>query len=319
MSELKPVLRLAGWLIRALALAGWCLLAACQPVRFEASTNIPEPLIVKIPVVAGLHIPEEFTSYVHKEERWGTDWEVTLGPAQTEGIKRLMNAMFERVVVLDSIMGATSVDPAIRGVLEPAVEQYSFVTPTDASAPFYAVSIKYRVDLYTADGKLVESWPFTGYGSVPDSGFGAEDPLRQATAAAMRDAGAKLAVEFREQAMVRGLLPAEPAADSAEEGAGAAGGAGGSSELESTPTEEVPASGPEGGEAEPEALDEQSPPQSDEQETGGQDAPEEEAAPDLPESQPERSHEGSVPLQDPGDDGPADEETGAQSDPGEGS
>jgi len=316
MSESKPGARPARWRNRALALCGSCLLAACQPVRFEASTNIPEPLIVKIPVVAGLHIPEEFTNYVHKEERWGTDWEVTLGPAQTEGIKRLMNAMFERVVVLDSIMGATSVDPAIRGVLEPAVEQYSFVTPRDASAPFYAVSIKYRVDLYTADGKLVESWPFTGYGSVPDSGFGGEDPLRRATAAAMRDAGAKLAVEFREQAMVRGLLPAEPGTSSAMDDADAATGAGGSSGLEAAPTEEAPASGEEGGPAESERIDEQPAQPSNEPQASERDAPEEAAAPGSAESQGDLSQEPAGPPQEPGDESD-DPEPGVQPEPRE--
>jgi len=192
---------------RLVALASVLLpLLACQPVRFEATTNIPRPLLTPIPVTIGLYLPEEFKKYVHQEERWSVDWEVDLGTAQTDGITRLVTAMFERVVVLDSIMGAVA-DPQIRAVLEPELEQYSFVTPRDAGAQFYAVSLKYRVGLYTPDGKLVESWPFTGYGSVEASGFGGEDPLRRATAMAMRDAGAKLAVEFRQQAMVRGLLP----------------------------------------------------------------------------------------------------------------
>lgn len=183
-----------------------CAITGCQPVRFEATTNIPRPLLTPIPVTIGLYLPEEFRNYVHKEERWSVEWQVDLGKAQTAGIERLVNAMFERVVVLDSIMGAVA-DPEIRAVIEPQLEQYSFVTPRDAGAQFYAVSLKYRVGLYAPDGKLVESWPFTGYGSVEASGFGGEDPLRRATSLAMRDAGAKLAVEFRQQAMVRGLLP----------------------------------------------------------------------------------------------------------------
>lgn len=183
-----------------------CTTAACHPVRFAATTNIPRPLLTPIPVTIGLYLPEEFRTYVHKEERWSVEWEIELGKAQTDGIQRLVNAMFERVVVLDSIMGAVA-DPQVRAVLEPELEQYSFVTPRDAGAEFYAVSLKYRVGLYSPDGKLVESWPFTGYGSVEASGFGGEDPLRRATSLAMRDAGAKLAVEFRQQAMVRGLLP----------------------------------------------------------------------------------------------------------------
>jgi hypothetical protein len=94
------------------------------------------------------------------------------------------------------------------------VEEYAFVTPRDAGSPFFAVSIKYRMNVYSPDGKLADSWGFTGYGTSPSSGLSTADPLAAATALAMRDAGAKLAVEFREQAIVRGLLPASPTADS---------------------------------------------------------------------------------------------------------
>ena len=70
------------------------------------------------------------------------------------------------------------------------------------------MSIKYRVNIYLPDGKLADSWGFTGYGTAPAEGLSSAPPLQTATALAMRDAGAKLAVEFREQATVRGLLPA---------------------------------------------------------------------------------------------------------------
>ena len=82
------------------------------------------------------------------------------------------------------------------------------MTPRDAGSPFFAVSIKYRVNVYLPDGKLADSWGFTGYGTSPAQGLSSTAPLAAATALAMRDAGAKLAVEFREQAIVRGLLPA---------------------------------------------------------------------------------------------------------------
>ncbi len=187
------------------------LLAAvsgCSTLRLEAQPNIPQPVIVKIPVSVALFIPIEFSSYVFKGERYGFNWEVALGAAQSEGVSRLMNAMFEKVVAVDNIAGAQQMDSGIRAILEPTVEDFSFVTPRDAGTQFYAVSIKYRVSVYTPDGRLAESWPFTGYGIVPASGMSAEKPLARATALAMRDAGAKLVVEFREQAIIRGLLPA---------------------------------------------------------------------------------------------------------------
>ncbi len=189
------------------------LLAGCGPVKLIASTNIPPPLVVKIPIGVALFVPAEFATYVHKEERWSTKWHVELGKAQADGITRLMNAMFERVVPVDSVNAGTQVPGGVAAILEPSIEEYAFVTPRDAGSPFYAVSIKYRVNVYLPDGKLADSWGFTGYGTSPSQGLSSEAPLSAATALAMRDAGAKLAVEFREQAVMRGLLPESATAD----------------------------------------------------------------------------------------------------------
>lgn len=190
------------------------LLAGCGPVKLVANTNIPPPLVVKIPIAVALFMPTEFSNYVHKEERWSTKWHVDLGKAQTEGISRLMAAMFERVVPVESVNAGTQVPGGVAAILEPSIEEYAFVTPRDAGSPFYAVSIKYRVNVYLPDGKLADSWGFTGYGTSPSQGLSSEAPLSTATALAMRDAGAKLAVEFREQAVMRGLLPESATADS---------------------------------------------------------------------------------------------------------
>lgn len=193
--------------------AALVMLAGCGPVKLVASTNIPPPLVVKIPIGVALFLPPEFSGYVHQEERWSTDWHVDLGKAQTEGLTRLFNAMFERVVTVDSVNAGTQVPGGVAAILEPSIEEYAFVTPRDAGSPFYAVSIKYRVNVYLPDGKLADSWGFTGYGTSPSQGLSSQTPLSTATALAMRDAGAKLAVEFREQAVMRGLLPESASAD----------------------------------------------------------------------------------------------------------
>jgi hypothetical protein len=209
----SPIHKLRAPLL-ALAALALVALAGCGPVKLIANTNIPTPLVVKIPIAVALFIPKEFSTYVHNEERWSTDWHVELGKAQTDGITRLMNAMFERVVTVDSVgAGQAHADSGVRAILEPSVEEFAFVTPRDAGSPFFAVSIKYRVNVYLPNGKLADSWGFTGYGTAPAEGLSSAPPLQAATALAMRDAGAKLAVEFREQAIVRGLLPEGATAD----------------------------------------------------------------------------------------------------------
>jgi hypothetical protein len=194
--------RATGWIVAIAAL----LLAGCGPVKLVATTNIPPPLVVKIPVSVALFVPREFADYAHDEERAGTDWHIEIGKAQTDGLSRLLNAMFARVVRIDNLNAGASAGPDIRAILEPSVEEYAFVTPRDAGSPFFAVSIKYRINVYTPDGRLADSWGFTGYGTAPSQGITSDAPLTKATALAMRDAGAKLATEFREQAIVRGLI-----------------------------------------------------------------------------------------------------------------
>jgi hypothetical protein len=162
----------------------------------------------------------EFREKVYREEREGADVAIALGKAQSEGFMRLMDAMFLRAVPVTSTDAGARTDREIRGVLEPVLEDVAFVTPTDSGADVYAVSLRYRVNGYKPDGQFTDSWTFTGYGAAAVGnmlGIGTE-ALQKATQLAMRDVGARLATELREQAIVRGLLSADaskPAADEA--------------------------------------------------------------------------------------------------------
>lgn len=194
------------------ALAGVACLAVsgCGPTRIMARADIPPPLVEPAPVTVALHVPAEFVQYTHKESRKVSGkWEFMLGKAQSESFDKLLNAMFLHVVRVDSVENAAA-NPGIRAILEPSIDEYSFVTPQDAGGPFYAVSIKYRMSIYAPDGKLADSWAFTGYGTAISKGVNSEEPLENATALAIRDAGAKLATEFREQEVMKELLSTDP-------------------------------------------------------------------------------------------------------------
>jgi len=214
-SGAAPRLRWACWPLLV-------LLAGCGTTEFEARPAIPTPLVEKIPVVVGVYMAPEFSEKVYREEREGSDVAIALGKAQAEGFMRLMGAMFLRAVPVTSTDAGARTDPEIRGVLEPVLEDVAFVTPTDSGADVYAVSLKYRVNGYKPDGQFTDSWTFTGYGAAAVGnmlGIGT-DALQQATQLAMRDAGARLATELREQAIVRGLLPADSSVPEAEEAPG---------------------------------------------------------------------------------------------------
>ena len=94
-----------------------------------------------------------------------------LGKAQAAGFMRILNAMFNRVVPVASPRDAAATDAEIRGVLEPVLEDYAFVTPADSGTSTYAASLRYTIRLYSPQGELTESWTFTGYGAQSASQF----------------------------------------------------------------------------------------------------------------------------------------------------
>ncbi len=199
--------------LRWAALAALALLAACGTTEFESKPVIPGPLVEKIPVVVGVHIPAEFREQVHREKRNGANFAISLGAGQAAGFERLLEAMFIRTVPVPAADAGVRTDPEIRGVLEPVLEEFAFITPVEAGDNLYAVSLKYRINGYTPSGELIDSWRFTGYGTQMAGSLGTKgkEALQQATSLAIRDAAAKLATELRDQAVIRGLLPGEAA------------------------------------------------------------------------------------------------------------
>jgi hypothetical protein len=191
---------------RVLVLAAALALPACTAVRLEPKEPLPPPLIDRLPAAVAVSYPQEFREFVHKEQRQGVDYEAVLGPAHVDRFGALLQAMFERVVPVDEPQAAAALEPPVRLVVEPRFEEYAFLTPSDLAGDYYTVTIRYRVDVYTPAGERVDAYVFTGFGRERTGTFSGTEPLARATQRAMRDAGAKFAIEFTEQASVRKLL-----------------------------------------------------------------------------------------------------------------
>ena len=189
-----------------LALLAAAALAGCGGVRVTAENAMPRPLVEELPLNAGLYYSAEFRNYTASEERFKTKWQVVLGPAHVAAIERLAKAMFASVTPVADL--AKLPTPPLDVVLEPRFEEYSFLTPRDAGAELYAVTIKYRINLYDGAGHPIDSLVLTGFGNETADSLSSSKPLAVATRKAMRDAGAKFTAEFPEQPVVRKLVPA---------------------------------------------------------------------------------------------------------------
>jgi hypothetical protein len=188
------------------------LLSGCTATKLTTQAQLPPPLIDKLPVRVGVHYSREFAEYVHKETRSQIDYEVTLGPAHVTNLNWLLGAMFAELVEVEDPSAVGDIRPPLLFVLEPKFEEFSFLTPKDVAGEAFVVTIRYLLTLYDGSGGRVDSFTYTGYGREKARTLASKEPLAIATQRAMRDAGAKVAVELTDQEAVRLLLrnPANP-------------------------------------------------------------------------------------------------------------
>jgi hypothetical protein len=173
-------------------------LVACGDVSIKPEAHLPKPLIIPIPVAVGLIIPSDTRKYVDKETRFGVDWKVDLGPGEVRLMRDTFGALFQHVEEFKNLESARAVKD-LKALFETRVDQYSFVTARETGGRYYAVTIRYRINLYTPAGEKVDSYTLTGYGNSLAMGMSGGKPLTQATVGAMRDAAAKFLVQFPEQ------------------------------------------------------------------------------------------------------------------------
>lgn len=184
------------------------LLAGCGASQVRPVDRSPVPLVEPLPLDAGLYLDNEFRRFVYKEKRWNIDWQIALGEAGVEHATRMAKASFRSVREVKTLEAPG--EPAVTLVLAPHIEEYAFVTPRDAGGALYQVTLRFRMNLHDAQGRLVDSLVYTGYGATDGgSGLGSEAPLTLATELALRDAGAKFLTEFPLQPVVQQWLRGE--------------------------------------------------------------------------------------------------------------
>ena len=166
-------------------------------------------MVERLPARVGVYYSKEFREYVHREKRSEIAYEITLGPAHVQNLDWLLNAMFAEVVQVEDPAQVAELQPPLVMVLEPRFEEYSFLTPKDVAGEAFIVTIRYLLTVYDGSGARVDAFTFTGYGREKAHTLASKEPLQIATQRAMRDAGAKVAVEFTDQESV-GLLLRNP-------------------------------------------------------------------------------------------------------------
>jgi hypothetical protein len=171
--------------------------------------------------VANVHVDEQFPSVVAAPRDLGAalimdrefqnlqvepteNTTIQLGAAQVELLTKAFEGLFARVAVVDS---REKVPPGTDLVITPSVLQVQLSTPSESYLNVYEVWIKYRLAIEAADGTAVDDWFLPAYGKTPDSTLLSRSrAVETATIVALRDAGAKLILDFYRIPAVNGWM-----------------------------------------------------------------------------------------------------------------
>jgi hypothetical protein len=191
----------------AFASAALLALGACGAIKVAPEAHLPRALVQPLNARVGLVLDEELRHFKHEETRASSNWQVELGPGHEQWLKSVFNSAFTSVGIFRNLDEARAAG-GLQALFQPQIEQYSFATARETSGSYWAVTIRYRIAVFTPQGEPADSLTLTGYGSAP--GVGRAGPsLAVATRAAMRDAAAKILVQMPRQPVAAKLAAGE--------------------------------------------------------------------------------------------------------------
>jgi len=185
----------------ALALSG------CGVSNVVIEGSFPTPNINKIPVTVAVYYDDAIRgfSYLEYSETGQEEFNIESGQSHMELFNAVLPAMFDRVIVVDSLEDARV--EGVDAVFAPAIEEFQLALPAKTKLDIYEVWIKYNMRLLTAEGDYIADWILTSYGKTPTETFrSAADGINEAAVVALRDLASSFSLSFGQVPEVRDWL-----------------------------------------------------------------------------------------------------------------
>lgn len=174
-------------LLLSLAVIGGCSSSA----SVQLTNDFPQILAKPKPLSAAVVFEPSFANYIAEPNAKTV---LDIGAAQ---VKLLRNAFAGLFTQLEFVTSREEITTANAMVIIPSVREVQVSTPSDNYLNVFEVWIKYNLDLETTEGDAIDSWFMPAYGKTPDAFMASKTAaIEEAAIIALRDAGAKLILDF---------------------------------------------------------------------------------------------------------------------------
>ena len=170
-----------------LVITGCSSSAQVQVAERQFPTVVSKPKAVSASII----FDEKFRDFVATPNKKTS---IDIGSAQTYMLGNAFKGLFSNIEIISS-KDEVSFENAL--VITPSVQEVQVSTPSDTYLNVYEVWIKYSLDIENSDGDQIDSWFMPAYGKTPDSFMLSKtNAIEEAAVIALRDAGAKLLLDF---------------------------------------------------------------------------------------------------------------------------
>ncbi len=182
-------------------------LAACGVNNVVIEGSFPTPNINKLPLSVAVYYDPALTefAYIEYTETGNEEYNIASGQSHVELFNAVLPAMFDSVVIVDSIEAAAA--QGVDAIFAPAIEEFQLALPAKTKLDVYEVWIKYNMRLMTSEGDYIADWVLTSYGKTPTETMrSAEAAINEAAIVALRDLASSFSLSFTEVPEIKDWL-----------------------------------------------------------------------------------------------------------------
>lgn len=191
------------------------VLSACSHVVHVQTPISKPPLVEKHPSPIGVIFSENIQNHkcLVSKGYISDSWEIRLGPASIEMFDFILSALFEKVVVFESVESA--LDKGMNKIMEIRLIEFN---GCDVGWPIFGANIRvtYEASLYDSDAAVIATWQGSGFAISGEStgnctvGLSVFEPegnyLSIMTCIAMRKAAAGFIVNLQKNKKIQAFL-----------------------------------------------------------------------------------------------------------------
>ena len=182
-------------------------LTACGVNNVVIEGSFPTPNINKLPLNVAVYYDPALTefAYVEYSETGREEYNIASGQSHIELFSTVLPAMFDGVVVVESIEEAKAL--GVDAIFAPIIEEFQLALPAKTKLDVFEVWIKYNMRLMKADGDYIADWVLTSYGKTPSESLRTvEAAINVAAIVALRDLASSFSLSFSQVPEVKDWL-----------------------------------------------------------------------------------------------------------------